>query len=158
MPTEKLQALIDSRMKEWNELTIDEKIRRWEHVDLTLKNLSPHEKRKHFNLGEWGKKTECGTVACVAGHCGLDPYFRRQGFKLEFKFVSFHFGSKEGYWEMDNDIANDAHAFFGNEGYHLVFLGEDVKGKQTVSDARKAVQRYVKELKEQKRCEEEAFT
>jgi hypothetical protein len=138
-------------VKDWVDLSMDEKIERWEHADLTLKNLSPHEKRKHFDLGDWGTKGPCGTVACVAGHCGMDPWFRRRGFKLDFEFVRYTCGGqKEGFWQMKGDIADDAFRFFGSEGYYRIFTGTDVRGEQRVSDSRKAIQRYLKELREQK--------
>lgn len=151
------------RRKLWRDLTIDEKIDRWEHVDLTLKNLTPHEKRQHFDLGDWGSKTECGTVACVAGHCGLNPYFRELGFKLDFKFRPWNRveaswydpdnklpKDQRGDWEIDGDISEDAALFFGGRGYDQIFLGEGVGGNQRVSDCRKAIQRYIKELKQEK--------
>lgn len=62
---------------------IDRIIERWENVQRVLKALTPHERRHHFEMQSWGHKTDCGTVACVAGHCSLDPWFRRRGFAAE---------------------------------------------------------------------------
>ena len=34
----------------------------------------------NFNMHTFGEKTDCGTVACIAGHCMLDPWFISRGF------------------------------------------------------------------------------
>jgi hypothetical protein len=151
-----------TKIKYWDDLTIDEKIARWEHVDKVLENLSPHERRKHFNLGDWGSKTECGTVACVAGHCGLDPEFRRQGFRLDFEFHKLSEGELSfyepddpahklgGLWVMVGDLSNDAYQFFGDTGYRRIFLGVDVNGT-SVGECRKAIKRYLRDLEQDKK-------
>jgi hypothetical protein len=66
--------------------TIKDLIVRWENVERVLDSLPMHERRKHFSMEMWGQKTECGTVACAAGHCGLDPWFRRRGLQLNFNY------------------------------------------------------------------------
>lgn len=58
-------------------------IERLEQLIRVMQSLSPHEKRKHFNMGSWGRDTECGTTCCAAGFAGLDPWFRKKGFTLE---------------------------------------------------------------------------
>lgn len=62
-------------------------IARWTHLVRVLNGLSWHERRKHFDMGAWGYKNDCGTVACAAGHCGLDPWFQQRGLKLRFSKV-----------------------------------------------------------------------
>jgi hypothetical protein len=69
-------------MKDWFSITPREKIERWENVLRVLKGLTPHQRAHHWDMESWGYNTHCGTVACAAGHCGLDPWFRRRGFKL----------------------------------------------------------------------------
>lgn len=59
-------------------------IERWQNVLRVLENLSPHERRNHWDMATFGMQTDCGTVACAAGHCSLDPWFRRRGFAAEF--------------------------------------------------------------------------
>jgi hypothetical protein len=59
-------------------------VERWEQVLRVLEGLTPHEREKHFFMGIWGQETACGTVACAAGHCALDPWFRERGFIGEF--------------------------------------------------------------------------
>jgi hypothetical protein len=86
--------------------TIDDVIERWERVDKVLKDLPPHEKRKHFQMDTWGTKTHCGTVACAAGHAGMTPWFRRRGLKLTF------FKDEYGEWEVDENFGSDVQDFF----------------------------------------------
>lgn len=71
------------KAKSWAVLTIEEKLIRWDNAERVLKNLPKHERQKHFDMNNWGVMTECGTVACAAGHCGMDPWFIKQGFKLK---------------------------------------------------------------------------
>jgi hypothetical protein len=70
-------------MKTWAEATRRERIERLENLLRVLRNLTPHQRRKHWDMNTWGYNTECGTVACAAGHAGLDPWFRRRGFVLQ---------------------------------------------------------------------------
>jgi hypothetical protein len=57
-------------------------IARWKNMARVLRGLSWHEKRNHFDMKFWGVETKCGTVACAAGHCGMDPWFRKHGLIL----------------------------------------------------------------------------
>lgn len=55
---------------------------RWAHVWIMAGTI-PNDKR--FDMDTWGKQNDasgCGTSACLAGHAGLTPWFRREGFKL----------------------------------------------------------------------------
>ena len=48
----------------------------------TMMKSMPQDNR--FNIDSFGvpAETECGTAACIAGHAGLHPWFRRRGFAL----------------------------------------------------------------------------
>ncbi len=35
--------------------------------------------RTHFDVGVWAATRDGGIAACVAGHCGRDPWFQAQG-------------------------------------------------------------------------------
>jgi hypothetical protein len=96
-------------MKYWKEITLKEQLKRWHHVLRVLEALTPHQRRRHWNMETWGEKTECGTVACAAGHCALDPWFRRQGFKSDF------------YPDGTLKSISNATAFFGFEGTDRIF-------------------------------------
>lgn len=64
--------------------TLAQLIERWENAARVMDAMDPHERERHFNMRDWGVRTPCGTVACLAGHCSLDPWFIEQGFAGEF--------------------------------------------------------------------------
>lgn len=35
--------------------------------------------RSNFTLNAWATRTSKGLCACIAGHCGLDPWFQERG-------------------------------------------------------------------------------
>jgi hypothetical protein len=35
--------------------------------------------RSNFTLNAWATRTPAGVCACIAGHCGLDPWFQERG-------------------------------------------------------------------------------
>lgn len=61
--------------------TLNDLIEKWENVRRVLDSLDAHAREKHFSMGYWGIQTDCGTVACAAGHCAMDPWFQERGFK-----------------------------------------------------------------------------
>ncbi len=62
------------------EVSVVQLIERWQNGLRVLQSMDPHEREKHFNMALWGRKTDCGTVACAAGHFSLDPWFVTLGF------------------------------------------------------------------------------
>lgn len=65
----------------------------------------------------------CGTVACVAGWAGLDPWFRRRGFRLDFIYDSIEiytgvmkFGKEGGLSEFFGLSAVEENGLFYNSG------------------------------------------
>lgn len=53
---------------------------RLEQAKRVMSGLDEHTRRKHLNMNVFARETDCGTVACVAGFCGLDPWFIADGF------------------------------------------------------------------------------
>lgn len=97
-------------------------LERWQQALRVLEGMTEHERTQHFNMGTWGEKTDCGTVACLAGHCALDPWFSERGFTGRFN----SYGSLIFPAERPVD-------FFGARGYDHIFTGdaeawEDVVG------------------------------
>ncbi len=125
--------------KHFDKITPEERIERWEQARRVLKSLSPHERRKHWNMAFWGEKTACGTVACAAGHCGLDPWFRRRGFQLNFEKST---GSDPP--EFYDDIS-DVDAFFGRRGSERIFYNTK---RRPVGKVIREMTAYITELKE----------
>lgn len=124
--------------KYWIHCSSKERIARWENVLRVLRKLTPHERRRHWQMNTFGEKTECGTVACAAGHCGLDPWFRRRGFKMNFTTHKF---DGEEYFEGIIVRAGD---FFGEDGTNSIFHNGIPRSVRKVIAEVKA---YVKELK-----------
>jgi hypothetical protein len=130
-------------MKNWNDCTKAQQVERWENVLRVLRALTPHERREHWNMARWGVETDCGTVACAAGHCGLDTWFRRRGLILEPAagvFGSFR-GFKDGGGMAGGAVATQA--FFGHTGCRSIFWNNMPR---PVSDVIKEVRAYIKTL------------
>lgn len=96
-------------------------IERWENVLRVLNALPEHDRQTHWDMGQWGRKTECGTVACAAGHCGLDHWFRERGFQMDF--------DRRGEGEI-----SEVRTFFGVEGSRRIFLDSSRRSVETVID------------------------
>lgn len=125
-------------MKFWNDISNNEQVERWENMIRVLQSLSPHERRKHWDMSQWGQKTDCGTVACAAGHCGLDPWFRRRGFQLNFRPFRYFDANNPKY----HDDIGDPKEFFGSDGADYIFYTDG-----TVTEVIKRVKNYIKQLK-----------
>ena len=123
-------------MKEWNQCSKKERIARWENVVRVLENLTPHQRRKHWDMSWWGELTRCGTVACAAGHCGLDPWFRRRGLRLNLV--------KDEYGISQPDDSWDPEGFFDEYGFRAIFLNTDPR---PVSKVIKEVKAHLERLR-----------
>lgn len=115
-------------------------IERWENVLRVLRALTPHQRRKHWDMETFGVKTPCGTVACAAGHCGLDPWFRRRGFKTTAtrERGQAHFGSGLDFRE------GQIEAFFGTRGARDIFFNGT---HRSVGQVIKEVKSHIRQLK-----------
>ena len=118
-------------MKSWESCTKRERVERWEQVLRVLRALTPHQRRKHWDMGIFGRKTECGTVACAAGHCGLDTWFRRRGFTMNIQ--------QDGWTDIPNP-----NEFFGAYGSNRVFFNVHL---WTVGQVMREVRAYIKQLR-----------
>lgn len=129
-------------MKLWDDVSKKTRIERWENVVRVLRSLTPHERRKHWNMHVWGEKTDCGTVACAAGHCSFDPWFRARGLKQNFTwFKGDEYSGPQ--WESDFDDESVV-LFFGLEGASSIFWNSSQRPVGTVIRECLA---YIKELK-----------
>jgi hypothetical protein len=109
-----------------------ELIERWSNTDRVLDAMTEHERQHHWDMSTWGRKTDCGTVACAAGTCGLDAWFRERGFKTVFPL-----GSTEA---RTPPVAD----FFGLEGSERIFYNAQQRPVETVIEE---VRTYVTELR-----------
>lgn len=129
------------KMKKWNDCTLAEQIKRWEEARQTLRDMTPHERRSHWDMTAWGYETECGTVACAAGQCGMRPWFRRRGFKLTP-------ASRLGYGSIGKFTGgrNAPRSFFGVDGAERIFYDTFPRPVSTVI---KEMTAYINELRSQ---------
>lgn len=116
--------------QEWNACTLKQKVERWEQLKRVLKALTPHERRKHFDMGTWGYKTACGTVACAAGHAGMDPWFRRRGLRL-----------KVGSGVLNEFPLMHPREFFGGAGTDNVFLTPADSVREVIGNVNRHLER-----------------
>lgn len=94
-------------------------IERWSQCHRVLDAMTAQERQSNWDMSTWGRITECGTVHCAAGRCGLDPWFRDRGFKMDF--------DKHGEAEI-----TDVCQFFGNEGSREIFMNSNQRSVDRV--------------------------
>ena len=141
--------------KIWDELNPAEKVERWSHAVDVIAGLSEHERTYHFNMAVWGDITDCGTIGCAAGFCGMDPEFKEQG--LEMEIISYHCDKKhhEVIWPKIRPFE-----FFGSYAYDRIFVNPEftdpdhhenrqfgTSGRATHARVLKEMQEYLEELK-----------
>lgn len=131
-------------MKHWEECSHAERIERWKNAARVLEELPEHERDKHWNMAWWGNQTACGTVACAAGHCALDPWFRERGLKMDFTQENGPGGTVQWYTEFDGD---DVCSFFGGAGTGCIFFNGD---KRSVEEVVREIKLYIRILKKDK--------
>lgn len=103
-----------------------ELIERWEQCLRVLEQMPEHEREKHWNMSEWGIQTDCGTVACAAGHCGMDPWFRERGFRMDFEKCDC------GVVNCFETQISNVDEFFGEWGSHTIFCNPRKRSVETV--------------------------
>ena len=120
-------------------------IERWQNVLRVLRALTPHQRRKHWDMQSFGYQDECETIACAAGHCSLDPWFRRRGFK---SYVANRALQIAGYEETQFNTAwgNGCIQFFGLDGARSIFFNGD---KRPVGQVIREVRSHIKWLEAQ---------
>ena len=144
-------------MKIWVNCTNREKIERWENVLRVLRGLSRHERKKHFSMANWGVKTACGTVACAAGFCGLDPWFKRRGLKLipyngvdesvDIDYINYYLiGEGKIITDDKSDTKDAVTQFFGPTGTTSIFFNGEIR---PVGKVINEVRRYISLMKKE---------
>lgn len=113
-------------------------IERWQNVLRVLESLPEHERTKHWDMSTWGQKSECGTVACAAGHCGMDPWFRSQGFTMD--LVPCNCAPDCDFWNVH---IKDVGLFFG-DGASGIFCNATPRSVDVVINE---VKEHLEELK-----------
>lgn len=102
-------------------------IERWEQTLRVLENLPEHERQAHFDMGTWARETKCGTVACIAGHCAMDPWFMERGMRLGRQING------------ERLLIDGCDTFWGDDA-GVIFITADIN---SVSDAIVAVRKHL---------------
>lgn len=132
-------------MKDATEVSREVLIERWENCLRVLQNLTPHQRRKHWKMSAWGMMTSCGTVACAAGHCALDPWFQRRGLKM--KIVVTHDEELGDISDVQFDETM-VPVFFGRQGTGNIFYDTTHRSVKTVIREVKAHIKWLQEAPE----------
>jgi len=116
-------------MKVWKELSPAEKAERAEGIVRVLEELTPTQRKHAFDMNTWGERSPsevrklpgCGTTACAAGWCGLDPTFRKNGFRMKLSDHTFSVGPAD---------------YFGNRIWSNLFMMTDTHFPEVIKQAR----------------------
>src|SRR5262245_44492439 len=117
-------------MKHWIKLKKSEKEERVKEGIRVMREVK--DKGKILQMSTWGYKSPdavCGTVACMGGWFGMDPYFRRRGLKLMF------------YGDDHARLSEPTSVIFGDEYQHIFY---DFR----ISNAKDAIRKLEKILKQ----------
>jgi hypothetical protein len=113
-------------------------LERWQQAQRVLEEMSEYVIKNRFYMGSWGWRTECGTVACLAGHCGMDPWFRQRGFI--FKPRPLGTGRGPPVWGLVNAFpAQLPRQFFGDRGTENVLLQTSAWHEETLASVKREI-------------------
>jgi hypothetical protein len=132
-------------MKIFEDCTRAEQIERWRECERVLVQMPEHERLNHWNMARWGIQTDCGTVACAAGHCALDPWFQEQGLRMTFKLWTCNCPDciEAGVSGKTIGSINDVSAFFGSDGTSSIFYNDRPRPVESVIEE---VREYIRSL------------
>jgi len=139
-------------MKVWDDCTRREKIARWENVARVLQALTRHQRRYHFDMCFFVQREECGTIACAAGHCGFDPWFKRRGYEVRFSKNGICLIRSVSGDSFCNGFTIEVESFFGSHGTNHIFYNTE---QRPVSQVIREVRSYVKTLHKDKKEDEQ---
>ena len=55
-------------------------LERLQQAKRVLLSLSEQQRTANFDISIFAKRSDHGVIACIAGYCGLDPWFQERGF------------------------------------------------------------------------------
>lgn len=126
-----------ARMKNFKKCTLKEQVKRWQQAIKVLQRLTPHERRNHWNMTIFGLENECGTTACGAGFCAMDPWFQRRG------FVGYFNRRGELVGPAGRPLGDATAKFFGQNGSDEIFFDGHQRG---VTEVIKEMKVHIKNL------------
>lgn len=142
----------------WDDATPEERILRASKLVETLEGLTLHEQRKHFNMSDWLWKSECGTIGCAAGQCGVRPWFRSRGFKIDLVQDKYSDTGKLIKDSFSTDFpALQTQEFFGDDIDDNIFTNDKFTkqggGREVYKQVLNAARLYVKKLRAGYACD-----
>lgn len=129
-----------SKVKNFEDLTKAERLKRWQALYDALGRLTPHERKQHWNMETWGEKTPCGTVACAAGHAGFDPKIQAMGFRSFYDTID---EVPEGDRDQKIEFSCEPDYFFGDTMANEVFTGYFKGGSGTWTQVRRRIKTMI---------------
>ena len=131
----------------------------------TMMASMPQDRR--FSINSFGEpaETECGTAACLAGHAGLHPWFRRRGFTLH-PAITAYTGAmsllakdNNNPTEMCQDFFGFLSAYYSDYGYnglegHIFDPDFYTNSDPTAAEATAAVRLYMEYFWDKSEVEE----
>jgi hypothetical protein len=134
-----------------NMISTAQAIERWTQAVRVLKNVPA----KGFDWKNWGRhegshapeeQNYCGTIACVGGWCGLDPWFQKHGLKAVWRQNKGIRGYVLDFNMHPSDFFNDKLC-----GEQLMYWSDPETGDNLPTNDRsvaiKTIQRHIKRLK-----------
>lgn len=109
---------------------------RWDNVIRVVDAIAadPHARTNHWCMGDWGWKTECGTVGCAIGHCSFDPYFRRLGLRGKFGPEELGLESGENFFDAVTALFYiTPHGTFEEQALTRIVFNGDYRTPESVS-------------------------
>ena len=134
LDTPQIQSATDTRQV----TPVASYVERWEQGLRVVLDIPPDERDERLNMAVWGYQTACGTVACFAGHCSLDDWFRKQGYTSDFE-ENPDSGVPELYF-----TGVLPKRFFGSVGHYDILMAKDLSYDELID----AVREHIAYLKE----------
>lgn len=107
-------------MKEYNLCNNAERVERFQQAIRVMSDMTAERIENEFNMSTWGEKTACGTVACAAGWCAMDPWFNERGLMMaEIERTDSYSG--ETWVDFTFSKEGNASQFFGEAAVDAVF-------------------------------------
>lgn len=107
----------------------------WHQALRILLQMSPAYRKKHFRMRDWGIRTSCGTVACLGGHCALDPWFQ---YNREISYRWFHCYSGDKLHVRHTDFDG----VFGRGQWSNIFYATDIDHAEAVRRVRQKIAEF----------------
>lgn len=126
-------------MKYWDTISFKEKIERWQNAIRVLDAMPQHEREHHWDMSTFGMPTACGTVACAAGHCAMDRWFRLRGLTVRMRKRAIYDPNDDNTYHhaiayVGKEFPAKVINFFGMDGANAIFFSPRQRSVEHVID------------------------